>query len=143
MGMMKMMVDIISVFAGIVSIILAVYAIIFAKKESRQSSDNYYNTKELLKEIEHKQELIDRGIQFEQEFLMKIVNSLLEKSGKEQIESSPLSIEEIDRLIDGKAENEKVRIDELEKAISKIPKIHISSEEPKTLPNGAIWIKCK
>ena len=31
MGMMKMMVDIISVFAGIVSIILAVYAIIFAK----------------------------------------------------------------------------------------------------------------
>ena len=143
MGMMKMMVDIISVFAGIVSIILAVYAIIFAKKESRQSSDNYYNTKELLKEIEHKAELIDRGIQFEQEFLMKIVNSLLEKSGKEQIESSPLSIEEIDRLIDGKAENEKVRIDDLEKAISKIPKIHISSEEPKTLPNGAIWIKCK
>lgn len=143
MGMMKMMVDIISVFAGIVSIILAVYAIIFAKKESRQSSDNYYNTKELLKEIEHKAELIDRGIQFEQEFLMKIVNSLLEKSGKEQIESSPLSIEEIDRLIDGKAENEKVRIDELEKAISKIPKIHISSEEPKTLPNGATWIKCK
>ena len=143
MGMMKMMVDTISVLAGIVSIILAVYAIIFAKKESRQSSDNYYNTKELLKEIEHKAELIDRGIQFEQEFLMKIVNSLLEKSGKEQIESSPLSIEEIDRLIDGKAENEKVRIDELEKAISNIPKIHISSEEPKTLPNGAIWIKYK
>lgn len=138
-----MMVDTISVLAGIVSIILAVYAIIFAKKESRQSSDNYYNTKELLKEIEHKAELIDRGIQFEQEFLMKIVNSLLEKSGKEQIESSPLSIEEIDRLIDGKAENEKVRIDELEKAISNIPKIHISSEEPKTLPNGAIWIKYK
>lgn len=136
-----MIVDIISIFAGIVSIVLAVYAIYFAKKESNQASDNYYNTKELLKEIEHKAELIDRGIQFEQKFLMKIVNSLLEKSGKEQIELSPLSIEEIDRLIDGKAENEKVRIDDIEKAISNIPKIHISNEEPKSLSNGEIWIK--
>ena len=90
-----MVTDFISIASGVISIVLAIYAIWFAKKESQQSSENYLKTKDLLKEIEHKTELIDRGIQFEQEFLMKIVNKLLEKSGKEQVSTSPLSIEDI------------------------------------------------
>ena len=35
------MVDIISITAGVVSVVLAIFALWFAKKESRQSSDNY------------------------------------------------------------------------------------------------------
>lgn len=34
-------VDILSIASGVVSIVLAIYAIWFAKKESAQSADNY------------------------------------------------------------------------------------------------------
>ena len=100
-------------------------------------------TKDLLKEIEHKTELIDRGIQFEQEFLMKIVNKLLEKSGKEQVSTSPLSIEDINSLIDGKSDQARERIEKLEKAVNNLPKIHISNEAPKTLREGDLWFQYK
>lgn len=136
-----MVTDFISIASGVISIVLAIYAIWFAKKESQQSSENYLKTKDLLKEIEHKTELIDRGIQFEQEFLMKIVNKLLEKSGKEQVSTSPLSIEDINSLIDGKSDLARERIEKLEKAVNNIPKIHISKEPPKTLRDGEIWFQ--
>ena len=38
-------VDILSIASGVVSIVLAIYAIWFAKKESAQSADNYNKTK--------------------------------------------------------------------------------------------------
>ena len=136
-----MVTDFISIASGVILIVLAIYAIWFAKKESQQSSENYLKTKDLLKEIEHKTELIDRGIQFEQEFLMKIVNKLLEKSGKEQVSTSPLSIEDINSLIDGKSDQARERIEKLEKAVNNIPKIHISKEPPKTLRDGEIWFQ--
>lgn len=135
--------DFISIASGVISIVLAIYAIWFAKKESQQSSENYLKTKDLLKEIEHKTELIDRGIQFEQEFLMKIVNKLLEQSGKEQVSTSPLSIEDINSLIDGKSDQAREHIEKLEKAVNDIPKIHISKEPPKTLRNGDLWFQCE
>lgn len=138
-----MVTDIVSITSGVISIILAIYAIWFAKKESQQSSENYLKTKDLLKEIEHKTELIDRGIQFEQEFLMKIVNKLLEKSGKEQVSTSPLSIEDINSLIDGKSDQARERIEKLEKAVNNLPKIHISNEAPKTLREGDLWFQYK
>ena len=138
-----MVTDIISITSGVISIVLAIYAIWFAKKESQQSSENYLKTKDLLKEIEHKTELIDRGIQFEQEFLMKIVNKLLEKSGKEQVSTLPLSIEDINSLIDGKSDQARERIEKLEKAVNNLPKIHISNEAPKTLREGDLWFQYK
>lgn len=47
-----MTIDIISIIASLVSIILAGYAIWFAHKESKKSAENYIKTKELLDKIE-------------------------------------------------------------------------------------------
>ena len=93
------MVDILSIASGVVSIVLAIYAIWFAKKESAQSADNYNKTKELLKDIEHKSELIDRGIQFQQQYLLDIINQMLKKAGKESVDMKPLSLDEINEIV--------------------------------------------
>ncbi len=92
------MTDIISITAGIISIILAVYAIWFAKKESSQSAENYRNTKELLKDIEHTTQLIDRSVQLQQTQLINIINTALNKIGQPPIDMQPISLEEIDAL---------------------------------------------
>lgn len=135
------MIDIISIVSGVVSVILAIYAIIFAKKESAQSAENYKKTKELLSEIEHKSELIDRGIQFEQKYLFEIINKLLNKSGKDTVDMEPLTLEEIDEIVDGKTAEAKQRIKELEEAVSKVPHIYVGAEAPKELKNGDIWFQ--
>lgn len=135
------MIDIISIISGVVSVILAIYAIIFAKKESAQSAENYNKTKELLSEIEHKSELIDRGIQFEQKYLFEIINKLLNKSGKDTVDMKPLTLDEIDEIVDGKTAEAKQRIKELEEAVSKVPHIYVGTEAPKELKNGDIWFQ--
>lgn len=135
------MIDIISIISGVVSVILAIYAIIFAKKESAQSAENYNKTKELLSEIEHKSKLIDRGIQFEQKYLFEIINKLLNKSGKDTVDMKPLTLEEIDEIVDGKTAEAKQRIKELEEAVSKVPHIYVGTEAPKKLKNGDIWFQ--
>lgn len=135
------MIDIISIISGVVSVILAIYAIIFAKKESAQSAENYNKTKELLSEIEHKSELIDRGIQFEQKYLFEIINKLLNKSGKDSVDMKPLTLEEIDEIVDGKTAEAKQRIKELEDAVSKVPHIYVGAEAPKEAKDGDIWLQ--
>ena len=70
--------DIISIIAGIISIILALYAIWYAKRESALSAKNYEKTKEMLIEIEKRSELIDQGIRFEQDYLFKIIYKILD-----------------------------------------------------------------
>lgn len=125
-----MIVDIISIVSGLASIGLAIYAIYFAKKESTQSAENYNKTKELLKDIEHKTELIDRGIQFEQKYLMSIVNKLLDSVGKAPVQMEPLSIEEIHEIVEGKSAVAQQKITQLEAAISSMPKIHVGPTEP-------------
>lgn len=92
------MVDIISITAGVVSVVLAIFALWFAKKESRQSSDNYNKTKELLTQIEHKTELIDRSVQLQQTQLINIINTALDKIGQTPMDIEPISLEEIDKL---------------------------------------------
>lgn len=91
-------VDGISIISGAISIVLAIYAIYFAKKESAQSADNYNKTKELLKEIEHKTELIDRSVQLQQTQLINIINAALDKIGQPTIDMQPISLEEIDAM---------------------------------------------
>lgn len=93
-----MIVDIISIASGLISIGLAIYAIYFAKKESKQSSDNYYKTKELLAKIEGKAELIDRSVQLQQTQLIAIINKALDKIGQSPIEMQPISLEELDAI---------------------------------------------
>lgn len=131
----------ISIATGVVSVILAIYAIWFARKESTHSTENYQKTKDLLKEIEHKSELIDRGIQFEQQYLMEIINKLLNKSGQDAIDMKPLSLEEINEIVDGKTAEAKQRIGQLEDAVSKVPHIYVGKEEPKNVHDGDIWFK--
>ena len=86
--------DIISIIAGIISIILALYAIWYAKRESALSAKNYKKTKEMLTEIEKRSELIDRGIQFEQKYLFEIINKILDIKGREPIDVQPISLKE-------------------------------------------------
>lgn len=137
------MIDIISIISGAVSVILAIYAIIFAKKESTQSAENYDKTKELLSEIEHKVELIDRGIQFEQKYLFEIINNLLNKSGKDPVDMEPLTLDEINEIVDGKTAEAKQRIEELEETISKVPHIYVGANAPEKMKNGDIWFQIK
>ena len=135
------MVDILSIVSGVVSVVLAIYAIRFAKKESSQSADNYNKTKELLKDIEHKSELIDRGVQSQQQYLLDIINQMLNMSGKESVDMKPLSLAEINEIVDGKTAEAKKRIAQLEDTVSKVPHIHVGTEEPKNANEGDIWFQ--
>ena len=94
--------EIISLVSGFVSIVLGAYAIWFAWKESRQSSENYNKTKELLATIEAKSELIDRSVQLQQTQLLAIINKALDKLGQPPIDMRPISLEEIDALVNEK-----------------------------------------
>lgn len=136
-----MIVDVISIASGLISIGLAIYAICFAKKESTQSAENYNRTKELLKEIEHKTELIDRGIQFEQKHLMSIVNKLFDLVGKDPVVMEPLSIEEIHEIIEGKSAAAQQKVAQLEATINSMPKIRVGTEVPKDLKDGEIFLQ--
>lgn len=138
-----MIVDIISILSGVISIVLAIYAINFAKEESRKSQENYTNTKELMKEVDHKVSLIDRGIEFEQQFLMQIINKLLNKEGQAPIAFQPISLREIDELIEGKTLAAQKRIEELQDIIEKAPRIFVQEEEPVDSKEGDIWLQTK
>ena len=138
-----MIVDIISILSGVISIVLAIYAINFAKEESRKSQENYTNTKELMKEVDHKVSLIDRGIEFEQQFLMQIINKLLNKEGQAPIAFQPISLREIDELIEGKTLAAQKRIEELQDIIEKAPRIFVQEEEPVESKGGDIWLQTK
>ena len=135
--------DIISIITGVISIVLAIYAIIFAKEESKRSQDNYNNTKSLLKEVDHKAALIDKGIEFEQNFLMQIINKLLSKDGQVPLSFQPISLREIDELIEGKTASARRRIEELENVIEKTPRIFVQEAEPTVSKDGDIWIQTK
>ena len=128
------MADYISIIVGFVSIGLAFYAIYYAKKESQRSEKNYNNTKELLKEIDHKTELIDRGVQFQQRYLYDILN-------KVQITMKPLTLKEIDEIIEGKTAESKKTVKELEDTIKKIPKIRVGQTLPTDLQEGEIFLQ--
>lgn len=126
-----MLIDVISITSGIVSVLLAIYAIWFAQKESKQSSDNYYKTKELLAKIEAKAELIDRSVQLQQTQLIAIINKALDKIGQSPIEIQPISLEEIDAIfnntmvdveIPNKAGGDTVIIDKLKNIRDEIEK---------------------
>lgn len=136
-----MVTDFISIASGLISIILAIYAIWYAKKESAQSADNYEKTKNLLVEIERKSELIDRGIQFEQKYLLQIINKILDGAGSEKIEMTPISLEEIDEIFENKTAHAQERLRSIEDSISKMPSIHVGKEPPKESKNGDIWFK--
>lgn len=110
--------DIISIVAGVVSIILALYAIWYAKKESAKSEHNYTMTKELLDKIEHKSELIDRSVQLQQTQLVAIINKALDKIGYDRIDLEPISIEEIDRLFSEQKKYTDQKISDVEDELS-------------------------
>ena len=135
--------DIISIVSGLVSIALALYAIHYAKKESDKSQENYIKTREILKEIDNKSAQIDRGIQFEQQFLLQIINKLLGQEGKEPVSMQPISLQEIDEIIEGKTAEAKKRIDALESIVDKTPRIFVQKDEPVDSKDGDIWIQPK
>ena len=135
--------DIISIVSGLVSIALALYAIHYAKKESDKSQENYIKTREILKEIDNKSAQIDRGIQFEQQFLLQIINKLLGQEGKEPVSMQPISLQEIDEIIEGKTAEAKKRIEALESIVDKTPRIFVQKDEPVDSKDGDIWIQPK
>lgn len=133
--------DIVSIVSGIASIVLAIYAIHYAKGESKRSQENYLKTQDLIKEIDHKSSQIDRGIQFEQQFLLQIINKLLNQEGKSPITMQPISLKEIDSIIEGKTAEAKKRIEELENIIDQAPRIFVQKDEPTDSKDGDIWLK--
>lgn len=133
--------DIITIASSLGSIVLAIYAIYCAKGESKRSQENYFNTQELLKEIDHKSAQIDRGIQFEQQFLLQIINKLLNQKGEPPITMQPISLQEIDSIIEGKTAEAKKRIEELESVIDQAPRIFVQKDEPADSKDGDIWLK--
>ena len=90
--------DVVSLIVGVVSVVLSVFAIWFAMKESKKSDENYQKTKQVLEDIEHKSELIDRSVQLLQGQLIEIINKVLDKIVQSPIYITPISLEEIDAL---------------------------------------------
>lgn len=112
------MVDIISIASGVVSIILACYAIWYAKEESKKSEENYNKTKELLVAIEHKADLIDRSVQLQQTQLITIINKALDKVGYDKIDVQPIPLEEIAKLVSETKEYTDQKVDDVKKELS-------------------------
>lgn len=133
--------DIISLVASCISIVLGVYAIWFAQKESKASTENYDKTKELLNAIEHKTELIDRGIQFQQNNLTSVINKILDISNKSNIDSKPLSLEEINDLIEGKNKAAQEQVKKIEETVSNLPRIYVGNEHQKDAKEGDIILQ--
>ena len=96
-----------------------------------------------MKEVDHKAALIDKGIEFEQNFLMQIINKLLSKDGQVPLSFQPISLREIDELIEGKTASARRRIEELENVIEKTPRIFVQEAEPTVSKDGDIWIQTK
>ena len=136
-----MMFDVISICGNILSIILAIYAIIFSRKEAKKSQDNYSKTKDLLGEVDHKVDMVDRGIQFMQDCNLKIINKLLEREDKDPVEFKPITLQEIDEFVGKKTAASQKRIEELENIINSTPKIFVQKEEPTDSKDGDIWLK--
>ena len=117
--------DIVSLIVGLVSIGLAIYSIWFANKESKQSSENYTKTKELLTAVEHKADLIDRTVQMEQKLTFDVVNKLLDMIGQPKVDFQPMTMEDVDAAI-AKADSE---IDKrIESVVEKIPTFRVENE---------------
>lgn len=98
MELWSLIIGVASLIVGIISIILALVAMRTSKEESKKSEVNYQNTKELLNEIEHKTELIDRSVVLIQGQLINIVNSALDKIDKTPVDFEPISLAEIDEI---------------------------------------------
>lgn len=94
--------EIVSLIASIVSVVLGLFAIWFAKKESKKSDESYQKTREVLDSIQHRSELIDRSVQLQQEQLIAIINKALDKIGQPPIDMAPISLEEIDAIFNEK-----------------------------------------
>ena len=92
--------DILSFMVGIMSIILGAYSIWYARKESKQSEENYNKTKMLLDEIDKKTTIIDNGVQQQQEQQFKVINKLLEIVDERTIEMKPLTLDELNELFE-------------------------------------------
>lgn len=130
----------ISLVASCISIALGVYAIWFAQKESKASTDNHDKTKELLNAIEHKTELIDRGIQFQQNNLTSIINKILDIFDKTSIDAKPLSLEEINDLVEGRNQAAQEQLKRIEETVSNLPKIYVGKEPPTDVKEGDIYL---
>lgn len=134
-------VGIISILSGVVSIGLAIYTIVFSNKEAEKSSNNYEQTKELLHQIERKEDLIDRSIQFEQRYMFSIINKLLDGQGGSPVDLKPLTIAEIEEIVEGKTVEAQKKIKALEESIEKMPRIYYGSTEPENAKDGDLWLK--
>ena len=140
METLSFIVGIASLIVGIWSIILAIVAMVASKKEADRSAENYRNTKELLNKIEHKSDLIDRAIQFEQAQLVQIINKALDKVGQSPIELQPVTEEEINALFEEKKKPIDEEIRKLKNEVDAMPKIHIGNEPPKDSKDGDLWL---
>ncbi len=132
--------ELLSVIAGITSILVGIYAIWFAQRESRNSADNHKLTKELLSEIQVKIGIIDRAIQFEQAQLVAIINKALDSMGQERITYEYIPLEEINRLISENIEPTNKQLKEVTDYLRQAPKIHTGPNPPANAKDGDIWI---
>lgn len=73
-------IDIISIFSGLVSIVLAVVAIWFSISTSRESRDNYEKTKEVLAKIDEKAAVVETTVTTAQKQLLDTVTKILEET---------------------------------------------------------------
>ena len=74
------MIESVSLLTGLVSIVLAVFAIWFSKAAERESRENYENTKDVLAEIDKRAMMIDRTVSENQQELLSTVTSLLRET---------------------------------------------------------------
>lgn len=116
----------------------------FSEQEAKKSDKSYKATQELLKEIEHKAELIDRGVQFQQDRLMDIINKILDKFSVPSVNLDGIPSKEITEGKIKKIWDEEVideRMDKLERAVESLPKIHIGTTPPENLKDGDFFLQ--
>lgn len=131
METLSFVVSVVSLLVGLFSIVLAIYSINSSKKESIKSHENYINTKDLLKEIEHKANLIDQMTQTQQKLTFDIICKMLDKMGEPHVELKPITMNDFENNKSDDLINNRISI--LEKEVEKIPTAYVE--------NGVLYIK--
>lgn len=73
-------IDLINLIASISSLVLAVGAIIFSYKSSRESEDNFQKTKDVLAEVDKRAAVIEATVNNSQEHLLTTLTNILNET---------------------------------------------------------------
>ena len=98
--------EILSLITSVISIFLGIVAIIIAVKEAKKSDENYRRTENVLKEIEFKSMRMDQSLQTIQNHLLDMIKIAMERMGQPYNDLRPISKEEIDEILNAEILND-------------------------------------